>query len=63
MNDVQIMTEEGEQVESYLAAIEIIEARPEFGKEDVERLNDLIGQNTKIWQMANMMFFFIPPWQ
>ena len=53
MNDVQIMTEEGEQVESYLAAIEIIEARPEFGKEDVERVNDLIAQHTETWQTAN----------
>ena len=50
-----MMTEEGEQVDSLLAAIKIIEARPEFGKEDVKRLNDLIGQNTKIWQMANEM--------
>ena len=53
MNVVQIMTEEGEQVESYLAAIEIIEARPELGKEDVERVNDLIAQHTETWQTAN----------
>ena len=53
VNDVQIMTEEGEQVESYLAAIEIIEARPEFGKEDVERVNALIAQHTETWVTAN----------
>ena len=47
------MTEEGEQVESYLAAIKIIEARPEFGKEDVERVNEMIGQHTETWKTVN----------
>ena len=53
MKNIQMMTESGEQVESYQTAIEIIKTRHEFGREDVKRVNHLIEEHAKIWQMAS----------
>ena len=51
IQNIHILTEEGEQLESYLAAIKILESDPRFGLEDVEKINELISHNTKSWRL------------
>ena len=46
IHNIHIMTEDGEQLESYLAAIKVIEADPKFSTEDVEKINQLVAHNT-----------------